>query len=500
VPAAQRNGRVPPLVNVAKLQLLFEAELGSAVPPADFLAYLQRLEDSDAIDLLVFRSTGQAPQPHDRVLLDPHARRCLRQLCWWLRRTNPTAPGTCASRVCARASSIWTPPNGWASGRPSSTCSGTSWKSLFARDLALREPIDGVDYVVFPAQCTSELKFPGAAVFGVAFGLAGPVRGIYATLIAQLAHYEGFLRREFFQDAAAYHSTAGPRCLVRLYDHGDGTGELHVSFDEKISAQVRQGFLEFVGKHVESRAVPGSVARRHAHHCGGCRRPFDDAVVKTRLDDRRKDLLCPVCERRTPLVNLLTEPTIASTTVAEQMDAAAKIGRQRITAAWVLKAKEAQGKYDVFLSHNSKDKPIVKEVAERLKRLGLRPWLDVERLVPGKSWVAALQKVIADIPCAAVFFGPAGIGPWEQEEMEGFLLEFVGSGARVVPVILPNAPPELELPAFLRTKTWVNLRHWQDAADDDFYRLVCGVIGKEPDAPLGGLKARHVWDWQQSVE
>ncbi|HSK70496.1 MAG TPA: toll/interleukin-1 receptor domain-containing protein, partial [Pyrinomonadaceae bacterium] len=32
--------------------------------------------------------------------------------------------------------------------------------------------------------------------------------------------------------------------------------------------------------------------------------------------------------------------------------------------------------YDVFLSHSSKDKEVVRELAERLKSDGLRVWLD----------------------------------------------------------------------------------------------------------------------------
>ena len=32
--------------------------------------------------------------------------------------------------------------------------------------------------------------------------------------------------------------------------------------------------------------------------------------------------------------------------------------------------------YDVFISHSSKDKPAVRSLAERLKRDGLRVWLD----------------------------------------------------------------------------------------------------------------------------
>ncbi|MBI2487804.1 MAG: toll/interleukin-1 receptor domain-containing protein [Deltaproteobacteria bacterium] len=32
--------------------------------------------------------------------------------------------------------------------------------------------------------------------------------------------------------------------------------------------------------------------------------------------------------------------------------------------------------FDVFLSHNSKEKPAVERIAEKLKQAGLEPWLD----------------------------------------------------------------------------------------------------------------------------
>jgi TIR domain len=34
--------------------------------------------------------------------------------------------------------------------------------------------------------------------------------------------------------------------------------------------------------------------------------------------------------------------------------------------------------FHVFLSHNSKDKPLVREIAARLVAAGLKAWLDVE--------------------------------------------------------------------------------------------------------------------------
>src|SRR5215470_12767393 len=49
------------------------------------------------------------------------------------------------------------------------------------------------------------------------------------------------------------------------------------------------------------------------------------------------------------------------------------------------KARRKQFAYDVFLSYNAKDKPAVRELAERLKRDGLRVWFDEWVIQPGDS-------------------------------------------------------------------------------------------------------------------
>ncbi|NQT36702.1 MAG: toll/interleukin-1 receptor domain-containing protein [Planctomycetes bacterium] len=485
-----------PLLTIADLHHRFETDYGQPVPLEKFIAYLQRLQDTDAVDVLAFHSVGQEPKPETLVLLDPTRVDAYASALLVAAKDEPDGPGHLAeSRV--RNGDFNLPDSERLGDKQSER--HLLWfvvESLLSRDLALRETIKGEDYVVFPAQCTRELKFPGKGVLGVAYDFAGPVKSIYATLIAQLAHFEGFSKREFFQDAAAYRAKAGGRCLVRLTDHGNGTGELEVSFKEGTPPAVRQGFLEFMSKHLKSRGKPDSVKTRHAYHCPECSYSFEDRVVKLRLESRKKKLLCPVCEAKTPLVNLLAVPTLASTAIADRMDANAKAGRQRITAEWVIKAKVAEGKYDVFLSHNSKDKAAVEEIARQLKRVGIRPWLDKWDLEPGKSWVAALQKAIPNIDCAAVFYGPAGIGPWEQEEMEAFLVEFVSRGCSVLPVILPDAPKEPDLPVFLKTKTWVNMRDWKEPDSDAFPRLVCGILGIPPGDSPKGVNARHVWECQ----
>ncbi len=310
-----------PLLTITDLHQRFETDCGQAVPLDKFIAYLGRLEDTDAVDVLAFHSVGQEPKPETLVLLDPTRVDAYASAMLVAAKDEPDGPGhLLESRV--RNGDFKLPDTERLGDKEAER--HLLWfvvESLLSRDLALRERIKGKDYVVFPAQCTRELKFPGKGLFGVAYAFAGPVKSIYATLIAQLAHYEGFSKREFFQDAAAYRAEAGGRCLVRLRDHGDGNGELEVSFEEGTAPAVRQGFLEFVARHLKSRSKPESVKPRHAYRCAKCGNPFEDRVVKLRLEARKSKLLCPVCEAKTPLVNLLAAPTRASTGVAERMDA-----------------------------------------------------------------------------------------------------------------------------------------------------------------------------------
>ncbi len=487
------------LLSIAALHEGFVAHFGEKIPLDEFIAHLQRLEATDAVDLLVFYTTGATLGPETPVLLDPTRVDAYASALLMAAKDEPDGPGhLLEARV--RAGQFKLDQNERIADHASEQ--QVLWyviENLLSRDLALREQIKGADYIVFPSQCTAELSFPGVAAFGVAYGFAGPVRSIYATLIAQLAHYEGFKKREFFQDAA-YWAEAGGRCLVRLRDRGRGQGELAVSFDGNTSASVRQGFIEFVGKHLEAKSNPGSVTSRHAYHCanGACRNPFEDRVVKARLDARKKDLLCPICEAKTPLVDLLAAPTPAAESVAAQIGIDAKAGRQRMTAALVIRAKEAEGKFDVFLSHNSRDKAAVEHIANRLLAVGIRPWLDKWNLAGGDTIEDALEHAIKTIPCAALCFGPADVGDWHIIEIRAYVAAWAKKKARMIPVILPGVANQPDLPLFVQQTIWVDLGDWESDRSDGFYRLVCGILGRAPGAsPMKKFGARDVAEWQE---
>src|SRR5438552_17611668 len=48
--------------------------------------------------------------------------------------------------------------------------------------------------------------------------------------------------------------------------------------------------------------------------------------------------------------------------------------------------------YDVFLSHGAKDKAVVRDVAERLRKDGVKVWLDEWEIKPGDSIPAKIEE------------------------------------------------------------------------------------------------------------
>jgi len=137
--------------------------------------------------------------------------------------------------------------------------------------------------------------------------------------------------------------------------------------------------------------------------------------------------------------------------------------------------------FDVFLSHNSLDKPIVRELAQALSGRGLRVWVDDEQLVPGRSWQDKLEDIIQSTRSAAVLVGQDGLGPWETVEMRTCLSEFVRRGMPVIPVLLPDAPKNLELPPFLNGFTRIDMRNGLNGLNKDALdKMVWGITGVKP--------------------
>jgi tetratricopeptide (TPR) repeat protein len=138
---------------------------------------------------------------------------------------------------------------------------------------------------------------------------------------------------------------------------------------------------------------------------------------------------------------------------------------------------------DVFLSHNSQDKPFVEALAKRLEdEAGLSVWLDKWELIPGEPWQEALEAALDQCQTYVVCLGRSGLGPWHNEELRLALRQRVANkNRRVIPVLLPGSQPDAlkEAPAFLSGLLAVDFR--QGLEDQEaFRRLVAGIKGRSP--------------------
>lgn len=143
---------------------------------------------------------------------------------------------------------------------------------------------------------------------------------------------------------------------------------------------------------------------------------------------------------------------------------------------------ENQTEFDVFLCHNSKDKPEVKEIGDRLKQFGLRPWLDEQELIAGGRWLKLLQEQIVQVDSAAIFFGSHGIGRVQEHEIEILLNEAMKRELSLIPVLLSNTVEKPELSPLLELRGWVDFRE-----PEPIKKLFEGIKGKPIDIYLQEL-------------
>ncbi len=141
-----------------------------------------------------------------------------------------------------------------------------------------------------------------------------------------------------------------------------------------------------------------------------------------------------------------------------------------------------QPEFDVFLAHNSQDKPLVRAIANKLKRRGLKPWIDEEEIPPGRPFQDVIQQAIQNVKSAAIFIGPGGLGKWQILELRSLISRFVDADIPVIPVLLPGVegiPGDL---LFLKELNWVNFANGIDDVET-LDKLESGITQQKPKSP-----------------
>ncbi|MDZ4404568.1 toll/interleukin-1 receptor domain-containing protein [Prosthecobacter sp.] len=108
-------------------------------------------------------------------------------------------------------------------------------------------------------------------------------------------------------------------------------------------------------------------------------------------------------------------------------------------------------RYDVFLSHSAKDKPIVRDIAERLKKDGLKVWFDEWEIKPGDSIPSKIDAGLEYSRVLALFMSANAFGS-DWAALESYSLRFrdpLNKDGRFIPVKLDDAPIKTSLAQFL---------------------------------------------------
>lgn len=128
--------------------------------------------------------------------------------------------------------------------------------------------------------------------------------------------------------------------------------------------------------------------------------------------------------------------------------------------------------YDVFLCFNSKDRPLIQQLAERLKAKGIKYFLDEESVRAGTRHQLVIAEALQKSKSIAVCIGAHGIGNWQQLEIEEAVAAHGLRGLSIIPVLLESCPPNPQFPFGVGSFSWVNFRE-----KDEFVNLLNGITG-----------------------
>ncbi len=110
---------------------------------------------------------------------------------------------------------------------------------------------------------------------------------------------------------------------------------------------------------------------------------------------------------------------------------------------------------DIFLSHNSQDKPIVRKLAKHLNRFGLDAWLDDWELEIGDSLHESIGRALEGSRYVGIVITKSFLeSNWCMNELRQTLSRESRERAKVaLPLLLENTPP----PPFLEDRVYVDL-------------------------------------------
>jgi class 3 adenylate cyclase len=121
------------------------------------------------------------------------------------------------------------------------------------------------------------------------------------------------------------------------------------------------------------------------------------------------------------------------------------------------KGDQEESRCSVFLCHSSKDKKVVRDLSEALRRSGFKVWFDDDEILVGHDFIAKMTDGIAESDFVAIILTPNFTdGLWAQKEYRNALRRQVNE-QRVV--LLPVLMQDCKIPEFLSSISYADFRN-----------------------------------------
>ncbi|HET6977228.1 MAG TPA: toll/interleukin-1 receptor domain-containing protein [Pyrinomonadaceae bacterium] len=113
----------------------------------------------------------------------------------------------------------------------------------------------------------------------------------------------------------------------------------------------------------------------------------------------------------------------------------------------------------VFLSHSSKDKDLIRKITDELKRSGMEVWDDSIEVLPGDNWAQLTSQALEASQAMVVLLTPETIdSKWIRWDIQ-FALGNISYKHRLIPVLIgdPSRFPKERIPGIFKHLNVINL-------------------------------------------
>jgi hypothetical protein len=148
-------------------------------------------------------------------------------------------------------------------------------------------------------------------------------------------------------------------------------------------------------------------------------------------------------------------------------------------------------KLRVFLCHSSQDKPIVRELYQRLNAEGwIDPWLDEEKLLPGQDWDLEIEKAVEAADAVIVCLSSKSVTKegYVQRELR-FVLDIADYKPEETVFVIPMRLDDCPSPRRLRRWQYVDYFPDDEHRQRSYQRLQQSLklrLGQKPSHDMAG--------------